>query len=86
MAIKNSLGNIIGVIQLVNKFDNLVSAAFSNQLNGFVLTIHNLIDSRILPETMKILWKRSRSSAAWEFTIQTCTKKQLLQWPNKVLH
>lgn len=25
MAIKNSLGQIIGVIQLINKFDNLVS-------------------------------------------------------------
>jgi hypothetical protein len=30
MAIKNSLGQIIGVIQLINKFDDLVS--FSSSL------------------------------------------------------
>lgn len=28
MAIKNSLGQIIGVIQLINKFDSLVSMSF----------------------------------------------------------
>jgi hypothetical protein len=32
MAIKNSLGQIIGVIQLINKFDDLVSFfLFENQ-------------------------------------------------------
>lgn len=29
MAIKNSLGQIIGVIQLINKFDDLVSSLIS---------------------------------------------------------
>jgi len=37
MAIKNSLGQIIGVIQLINKFNELVSTsdAFESKLNNY---------------------------------------------------
>lgn len=87
MAIKNSLGNIIGVIQLVNKFDNLVcsTVTLSGCLKYFIQCVF-FVTIRISRETMKILWKLLRSFVAWEFTIPICMKKQLLRWPNRVLH
>lgn len=37
MAIKNSLGQIIGVIQLINKFDDLVCKKQQNHLYSFII-------------------------------------------------
>lgn len=49
MAIKNSLGQIIGVIQLINKFDSLVSIS-----NGSALfPVHSIIESA------KVSWQRA---------------------------
>lgn len=73
MAIKNSLGQIIGVIQLINKFDELVSI---DERNLDKHSCRNTSFLRILPKTMKTSWKPSPSSAEWAFTIHTCTKKQ----------
>lgn len=59
MAIKNSLGQIIGVIQLINKFNNLVCIQrdWANNVVYFValILIIFIIAHRILPKMMKIL-------------------------------
>lgn len=85
MAIKNSLGQIIGVIQLINKFDDLVSLSscliawnFPNDLS--------LMFFRFSRKTTRTLSKHLQSSVEWEFTIHICMRKRLLRWQSKVSH
>jgi hypothetical protein len=68
MAIKNSLGQIIGVIQLINKFDDLVSfsttslgAHRSNYFFFFLIYDKN----RFSPRTMRTLLRLLPFFVAW---------------------
>lgn len=54
MAIKNSLGKIIGVIQLINKFDSLVCGIFIDFLRFFFIYFQipfNFCDNLSLSQT-----------------------------------
>lgn len=48
----------------------------------FPLTV---IRFSVSPGTMRISLKHLQFSVAWAYIIHTCTRKQLLPWPNKVL-
>lgn len=57
MAIKNSLGQIIGVIQLINKFDELVSFLFTQSISmsSLIIFLLSLFKFRRSLKMMKIL-------------------------------
>lgn len=78
MAIKNSLGQIIGVIQLINKFDDLVSSADVKSFHDA-----NRCHFRSSPRTTRTSWRRSRYSAAWASTTRTCTRRPSLRWRSR---